>query len=285
MIHDFDPHSYLPARYETVVPIPARADNYIWRIGPSAPDLQQVVIVDPGEAAPVLAHLDAHALTPAAILITHHHQDHVAGLAELKARWPQARVIGPADCVVHGVEEVVMDEDIVQIAPLGLTLQVLGTPGHTADHLSYFCESLPGHPAPALFCGDTLFAGGCGRVFDGTIEQLFRSLTTLVATLPDDTRIYAAHEYTLGNLQFALAAEPGNARISQRLEACQLLRARQEPTLPTTLALENATNPFLRSHLPALSQALPDSLRPAYIDSFTVFEALRNWKNVFRPPV
>lgn len=284
MISDSVPLSYLPVRFDAVTPIAALSDNYIWCIGRHEGSDRQVIIVDPGDAAPVLAHLHRHEQELGAILITHHHHDHVDGIAALKAQWPQARVFGPASCVRHGVEDVLEDGSTLRLPALGFSARVLATPGHTADHLSYVCDELPEHPLPALFCGDTLFAAGCGRVFDGTIEQLFRSLTKLAALLPCNTQIYAAHEYTVANLIFARAAEPDNARITQRLEDCRRLREEQAPTLPATIAQELATNPFLRSHLPSLMQHLPPELQPAHADAFTVFEALRHWKNVFRAP-
>lgn len=283
MISDSAPLSYLPIRFDSVTPIPALSDNYIWCIGPHEIN-RQVIVVDPGHADPVIAHLQHHGLTLAAILITHHHHDHVGGVGPLKARWPRARVFGPANCLQHGVEDVLEDGSTLRIASVDFSAQVLATPGHTADHLSYFCQELPGHPAPALFCGDTLFAAGCGRVFDGTLEQLFHSLTRLAATLPCNTQVYAAHEYTIANLQFARAAEPDNARVTQRLDDCRRLRNQQAPTLPATIAQEIATNPFLRSHLPTLVRHLPVELRPSHADAFAVFEALRRWKDVFRAP-
>lgn len=284
MITDSVPLSYLPLRFDAVTPISALSDNYIWCIAPHVASHHQAIIVDPGEAGPVLAHLQRHEQDLAAILVTHHHHDHVDGIAALKAQWPQARVFGPANCVRHGVEDVVEDGSTVRLSALGFSARVLATPGHTADHISYVCDQLPGHPPPALFCGDTLFAAGCGRVFDGTIEQLFRSLTKLAAQLPCNTQVYAAHEYTIANLMFARAAEPDNARITQRLEDCLRLREQANPTLASTMAQEIATNPFLRSHLPTLARQLPAELQPAHVDAFTVFEALRRWKDVFRAP-
>lgn len=284
MISDAVPLSYLPTRLASVTPIPALSDNYIWCINPHPRSAPYAVIVDPGDAAPVIAHLRQHGQNLAAILITHHHHDHVGGIGTLKAQWPQARVFGPASCVRHGVEDVLEDGNTLRITPRGLTARVLATPGHTADHLSYVFDEWPEHPMPALFCGDTLFAAGCGRVFDGTMEQLFRSLTKLSASLPCNTQVYAAHEYTVANLRFALAAEPDNDRIRQRLDDCLRLREQQNPTLPSTIAQELATNPFLRSHLPALARHLPVGLKPAHPESFSVFEALRLWKNDFQAP-
>lgn len=266
-----------------IVPIPAFQDNYIWRVGRTDTPGQPMLVVDPGDAAPVIADLDTLGSPLAAILITHHHADHVGGIATLKQRWPDALIFGPAHCVTQGVERVVSHGNTIELPALGFRAEVIATPGHTADHLSYFCPALPGQTTPVLFCGDTLFAAGCGRIFDGTIEQQFRSLTTL-AMLPMDTQVYAAHEYTLTNLHFALQAEPNNHRIRQQLESCQQLRAEGLPTLPSTMAIEAATNPFLRSHLPGLGANLPPEWAPRTSDALSVFQALRNWRNDFRPP-
>ena len=204
-------------------------------------------------------------------------------IPELVAHWPSARVIGPADCAAKGVREAVGHGDVVEIPEAGLSLQVVATPGHTQDHLSYFCPQLPEHPHPALFCGDTLFLAGCGRVFDGTLEQHFDSLGRL-STLPHDTQVYAAHEYTVTNLHFARQAEPDNERIAQRLQDALLLRAQGQSTLPGQLDEELATNPFLRSHLPALARHQPGGALPEGTSAFEVFVALRQWRNGFRPP-
>ena len=235
----------------------------------------------PADAAP--SQTDTMPARLLAILITHHHHDHVGGIAGLLAQWPDARVIGPVDCIPLGVKEAVNGGDTLHFPGLDLDMQVMATPGHTRDHLSYFCPPLPGHPHPALFCGDTMFSAGCGRVFDGTVEQLYQSLQQL-RTLPPDTRICAAHEYTLTNLHFALGAEPGNDAIRERLAHCRRLRENGLPTLPSTLSGELQVNPFLRSHLPALSRHLPAELQPETADAFGVFAALRRWRNSFKPP-
>ncbi|MDO4905275.1 MAG: hydroxyacylglutathione hydrolase [Lautropia sp.] len=266
-----------------VVALAAFDDNYIWRIGATDRPGRPMVVVDPGEAEPVLADLQSRDNPLVAILITHHHGDHVGGVGALKKHWPQARVIGPASCATRGAEEIADHGQRIVIPELGLIADVIATPGHTADHLSYFCDTLPGHEAPLLFCGDTLFAAGCGRVFDGTIEQHFRSLTTL-AMLPMDTRVHCAHEFTLTNLYFAQQAEPNNPRIRQRLEECLPMREEGQPTLPSTIAQELSTNPFLRTHLPALGAHLPTALQPATPNPLSVFQALRTWRNEFRAP-
>ncbi len=281
MIADINDKGEHDFPYIDVVPIPAFQDNYIWRIGPSHLPGHPSVVVDPGDAVPVLTDLEALDSTLVAILLTHHHPDHVGGVRALKERWPSARVIGPASCVPHGVTEVVRHHQSIQVSEVGLSAQIIGTPGHTADHISYLCTPLPGGDAPLLFCGDTLFSAGCGRIFDGTLEQQFRSLTAL-GMLPLNTRVYAAHEYTLTNLRFAQHAEPHNPRIRQRLLECQQLREENQPTLPSTIAQELAINPFLRAHLPALSAHLPDALRPSVVNPMSVFQALRSWRNDFR---
>lgn len=279
MIAEIGQITYSPYRSNTVRAIPALKDNYIWCIGTDS----VVVVVDPGQAQPVFDELSRRGASLAAILVTHHHHDHVDGIPALKARWPQARVIGPARCQPLGVDETVRHGDAVDIPEIDLHAWVLATPGHTQDHLSYFCAHLPDHPHPALFCGDTLFSAGCGRVFDGTVEQLFDSLGRL-GSLPEETQAYAAHEYTITNLQFAIQAEPENPQLQQRLRDARLLRDAGLPTLPVPLHLEHATNPFLRSHLPALAQHLPEGDLSPSSSTFNTFAALRRWRNSFQPP-
>ena len=252
----------------TVSAIPAFADNYIWALH----DKRSAVIVDPGDAAPVLAFLKTHHLTLAAILITHHHADHAGGVAGLLAHTP-VPVWGPAFESIAGVSNPVNEPATITLPALGLNMTVLDVPGHTAGHIAYYS-------APWLFCGDTLFACGCGRLFEGTPEQMLHSLQKL-AQLPGDTAIYCAHEYTLSNIAFAQNAEPNNEILRRR--AIEAAKRRQQglPTVPSRLDLEWATNPFLRCHEPDIGQAMATHTGTLPTDTVAVFAALRQWKNHF----
>jgi hydroxyacylglutathione hydrolase len=255
----------------TLIPLPAFEDNYIWMLH----DGHQALVVDPGDEAPVLQALQEQALRLAAILVTHHHADHVGGVALLRQA-TGAPVYGPAGEALPGPVHGVHEGDTLQL--LGLRLQVLDVPGHTAGHIAWYAPDAA--PQPLLFCGDTLFSAGCGRLFEGTPAQMLASLDKLAA-LPAATRVCCAHEYTLSNLRFAQAVEPGNAAIAAHRRHCEALRAQQLPTLPSTLALEREINPFLRSRLPAVRQAVQAHNPQAQTD-VEVFAALREWKNQFR---
>ncbi len=255
----------------TIDPVPAFRDNYLWLLSRAG----RAAIVDPGDAAPVFAALAARSLTLDSILVTHHHADHTGGVAEL-ARATGAAIFTPAgESIMTGgaPTRALREGDAIDV--LGERLQVLDVPGHTAGHIAYHAPTLR-----ALFCGDTLFAGGCGRLFEGTPAQMLASLRKLAA-LPADTRVYCAHEYTLSNLRFALAVEPGNLRLQQRSERCSEMRARQMPTVPSTLAEECETNPFLRVTEPQVREAAERHTSGARISDESVFAALRAWKNVF----
>lgn len=254
-----------------LVALPAFSDNYIWMLH----DGREALVVDPGDAAPVADALDNQGLALTGILVTHHHADHVGGLRELSARL-QGPVHGPAR--ERMPVEVVAHEGGDAVQWHGITFQVLDVPGHTAGHVAYFAEAAPG--GPLLFCGDTLFSAGCGRLFEGTPAQMHHSLSQLAA-LPGDTRVCCAHEYTLSNLRFAQAAEPGNTRVAEYAEQCQALRAAGRATLPSTIALERQINPFMRCDEPALANTARTH-GAASDDPVEVFAALREWKNNYR---
>ncbi len=254
----------------TLLPLPAFDDNYIWMLH----DGHQALVVDPGDAQPVLQALQARHLQLQAILVTHHHADHVGGVAELRAA-TGATVHGPAGEDMPEPLQRYSEGGVLDL--LGLRFEVLDVPGHTAGHIAWYCPDADG--APVLFCGDTLFSGGCGRLFEGTPAQMLASLDKLAA-LPGSTRVCCAHEYTLSNLRFARAVEPGNAALQQYVQHCEGLRARQQPTLPSTLAVERDINPFLRTREPAVLQAVQP--RTQARDEAGIFAALRLWKNDFR---
>jgi hydroxyacylglutathione hydrolase len=256
--------------------LPAFADNYIWMLH----DGSRAVVVDPGDPAPVVEALDRQRLELAAILVTHHHPDHVGGVDALRLRL-QGPVYAPA--LERTPEPHVKLADGDAISVLGLTFDVWHVPGHTAGHIAYVQrhdDSRPGAEPPLLFCGDTLFSAGCGRLFEGTPAQMHASLTRLSA-LPAGTRVCCTHEYTLSNLRFAAAVEPGNAERAAHQAACERLREQGLPTLPSTIGLERRINPFLRCDEPAVvASALAEGAGQA--SAVPVFTALREWKNRFR---
>jgi hydroxyacylglutathione hydrolase len=260
----------------TLVPLPAFADNYIWMLQ----DGSHAIVVDPGEAKPVFDALARAHLQLAAILVTHHHADHTGGVAALREA-TGAQVFGPAGETVPQPCTPLRQGD--RADALGLRFEVIDIPGHTAGHIAFFLPAgAPGIDTPLVFCGDTLFSGGCGRIFEGTPAQMLASLDALAA-LPDDTRVCCGHEYTLSNLRFAQAVEPDNADLTQYLAHCQAVRARGEPTLPSQLGTERRINPFLRSREATVHRAVrAQSLLPAAADEVEVFAALRQWKNDFR---
>jgi hydroxyacylglutathione hydrolase len=251
-----------------IIPIPAFADNYIWL----AREEGVVAVVDPGDAAPVIAHLEREGLAPAAILATHHHGDHVGGIRDLLARW-SVPVFGPAREAIPGRTHALAEGDSIVVPGIGLALSVLDIPGHTAGHIAYVGERI-------VFCGDTLFAAGCGRLFEGTPAQMVSSLDKLSA-LPEATRVYCGHEYTLANLRFALAVEPGSAALLERQAREQAKRERGQPTLPSTIGEERATNPFLRTGEATLRSAAERRAGRALAGRVGVFAELRAWKNSF----
>lgn len=251
-----------------VVPLCALRDNYIWTLRNES----HAAVVDPGESQPVLDYLAAEGLKLAAILATHHHPDHVGGIPEILRVHP-CPVYGPKNEPIPTLTHPVSEGDRVRIPELGAEFSVLDIPGHTRAHIAYY-------GLESLFCGDTLFACGCGRVFEGTPEQMFASLSKLLA-LPDDTKVYCGHEYTLANMQFAKTVEPSNAALAAREKRDQALRDRGLPTLPSTLADEKATNPFLRCREPAVIESANKYLGSRIGDPVNVFSAIRRWKNEF----
>lgn len=255
-----------------VRPIEAFRDNYVWMIrGSVAP--RSVAVVDPGDARPVLAALAAGGLRLEAILATHHHADHVGGIAELVAA-TGARVHGPAHDPMPVDCERLGDGGNARLSALGLEFRVLEVPGHTAGHVAF-----AGHGA--LFCGDTLFSAGCGRLFEGTAAEMLASLDALAA-LPEATRVFCGHEYTEANLKFALAVEPGNSAIMDYVKRAAALRAEGLPTLPSTLGLEKRVNPFLRSRHENVKSAAERRAGRILPTPVAVFAELRSWKDTFR---
>ncbi len=258
----------------TLVPLPAFADNYIWMLH----DGRNAIVVDPGQAQPVFDALARANLQLAAILVTHHHADHTGGVAELRAA-TGAKVFGPARERIPEPFTPLTQGDHAET--LDLRFEVIDSPGHTAGHIAFFLPAA-GDAPPLLFCGDTLFSGGCGRLFEGTPAQMLASLDAL-AVLPDETRVCCGHEYTLANLKFARAVEPDNADLTHYNAQCESLRALGQPTLPSQLATERRINPFLRSREATVLRAVRAHARlSATAAEVELFAALRQWKNDFR---
>lgn len=254
-----------------LIALSAFSDNYIWLLH----DDHHALVVDPGDSAPVLAWLQQHpGLQLDTILVTHHHADHTGGLPDLVAR-TGAQVVGPALENMPVTTQGVQQGDTLDWH--GLRLQVHDVPGHTLGHIAFWAQ--PAGQAPILFCGDTLFSGGCGRLFEGTPAQMLDSLDRLAA-LPDDTRVCCAHEYTLSNVKFALAVDPDNRALQDYTQTCTALRQDNRPTLPVALSTERAINPFLRSRSRSVSDAVRQHDARA-LDDVTTFAALRTWKNEF----
>lgn len=248
-------------------PLPAFADNYIWTL---ADDGGRALVVDPGEAAPVFAAAEA-GLRPIAVLLTHHHPDHIGGTGDLLQRWPDLPVIAPNDSRIPHFTRIVGEGDRIDLH--GWTFDVLEIPGHTLSHIAFHGHGL-------VFCGDTLFSLGCGRLFEGSPAQMHASLSALAA-LPPETRVCCGHEYTVNNARFATVVEPGNPALRRRSEEVQAMRDRGLPTLPSTLADELAANPFLRVDAPEVRAALHARLGHEPADSVEAFAELRRWKDGF----
>ncbi len=246
--------------------IPAFNDNYIWLIENSD---GYCAIVDPGDAKPVIRYLQEHDLELNAILITHHHNDHIGGISELLRQYPSINIVGPESEAIPSLTHKVKDGDSIDL--FGYMFTVMDLKGHTSGHIGYFGNE-------KLFCGDVLFSAGCGRIFEGTMNDMYESLNK-IAQLPENTAIYCAHEYTASNIAFALAVDPENKDLLEYRENVNHLRAHKKPTLPTTVALEKKINPFLRVKEKEIIKSVTN--RTIETDGLSVFTALREWKNGF----
>jgi len=251
-----------------IICLPALSDNYIWLIRRD----QSVAVVDPGESQGVEEYVSSHDLEITSILITHHHPDHTGGLKALLAK-REIPVYGPAADSIAGVNVKVAEGDTVELPAQQLSFKVMEVPGHTTTHIAFYAPGL-------LFPGDTIFCAGCGRLFGGTAEQLYHSLEKF-KKLPDDTRVYAAHEYTLANLRFAQAADPDNSDRDEWLNHCKTLREEGMPTLPTTMGVERRINPFLRAGEPQVMENIARSRGKRPADALASFTELRAWKDSF----
>ena len=254
-------------RYD-VVPLRAFSDNYIWTIR----DASHAIVVDPGDAKPVLDYLGAQKLQLAAIIITHHHADHIGGVKEL-ITGRTLPVYGPHDPRVPDATQRLAEGESITLPHFGVQLTVMEVPGHTSSHIAYYGDG-------NLFCGDTLFAAGCGRLFEGTPAQMHDSLGKFMR-LPDDTRVYCTHEYTLSNIRFARAADPANSALMAWEARAKALREVDTPTVPTTIALERATNPFVRCNDPGVVATASARTGKPLSDPVSVLAAIREWKNNF----
>lgn len=252
-----------------IFPIPALTDNYIWCIH----DGCYAVVVDPGDAKPVVDTLLKHGLRLGSILITHHHYDHVGGIAALNQMFPNVQVIGPNNHNISNLNRMVKEGDEIVFDNIGLKLSVMDVPGHTLDHIAFYNNDM-------LFCGDTLFCAGCGRLFEGTPAQMLSSLKKL-ASLPDSIPVYCTHEYTLANLAFAEAVEPENQQIKALIESVSKLREADLPSLPSSLKLEKQINPFLRSHIKTHWAHIENKTNTTINNEESAFAAVRKWKDRF----
>lgn len=253
----------------SIIPIPAFKDNYIWMFFAAA---KKVWVVDPGDAQPVMQALKQNDVDLAGILITHHHHDHSGGVAELLSHWKNIQVVGSQVSRVSSITHPV--ESSAEVICGSVRLRALAIPGHTLDHMAFYNNEI-------LFCGDTLFSVGCGRIFEGTPEQMYNSLTKLRA-LPTTIKIYCGHEYTLANLQFAQHVEPNNPHIAEKTRLVKKLLAENKPTLPAILQEEKLLNPFLRCDVPDVVHAAEQYANKTLKTPVEVFACLREWKNNFK---
>jgi len=253
----------------SIFPISAFSDNYIWVWVDNIK--KQAIVVDPGDAAPVLKFLREKGLTLQALLITHKHHDHTGGIPALLSEFPEMLVFSHPKENIAQTTYIVTDGDFIKINDH--EFRVIHIPGHTLGHVAYYSK-------PMLFCGDTLFTNGCGKIFEGTIEQMLLSLKKLML-LPDDTQVYCGHEYTLSNIKFALQVEPNNGLLQKRFEDTKQLRFHKKPTVPSLLKLEKDTNPFLRCHAQAVINSVSERIGKSCKTEVEVFHALREWKNDF----
>lgn len=252
-----------------IIPVPTLKDNYVWTLIDK--DKNSAIVVDPGEASPVRNYLQQHHLQLSAILVTHHHWDHTNGILDLKKIY-QVPVFGPSK-QINGVDFIVKEKEEVSVENFPIKLSILNIPGHTLDHIAYYAKGI-------IFCGDTLFAAGCGRLFEGSAKQMYHSLQKL-ASFSDSTKIYCAHEYTLNNLRFAKLVEPNNKKIAARIQQVSAICANHEPSLPSSLLDEKETNPFLRCHLPDVIASIEAFAGHKLNDAVEVFAWLRRWKDEF----
>ena len=251
-----------------IIPIPAFQSNYLWSIenGTSA------ALVDPGDPVPVIDHLESSNLDLRYILITHHHPDHVGGISQLKAKFPNCKVYGPANESIPLIDVKLKENDEVNLGSLGI-YKVLDIPGHTSGHIAFYDDQ-------HAFVGDTVFAAGCGRLFEGTPAQMVNSFDKIKKLNPK-TKLFCAHEYTLSNIDFALAVEPTNTELLQRKDMCSKLREQGIPTIPSTLEEELTTNPFLRCHLSQLQEAASVHSGREVDNEIDAFATIRKWKDNF----
>lgn len=253
----------------SVVPIKAFDDNYIWCLHNNT----HCAVVDPGDAGPVLAYCQNNQLTLSAIIITHHHWDHTNGIDALLAAFPGIVVYGPQNKQIKQITVRLSHGDELTLTKLGLTFSVLEVPGHTLDHIAYYGDT-------GLFCGDTLFSAGCGRLFEGTAKQMFHSLATLTA-LPDDTSVYCTHEYTMANIAFAEAVEPNNQALSDYKHWAGEQQKHNIPTLPSSIHRELAVNPFVRCDSKELANNVSQHMGVSLVSEQAIFTSLRSWKDNF----
>ncbi|WP_371372379.1 hydroxyacylglutathione hydrolase [Thalassotalea aquiviva] len=258
-----------------IVAIPAFNDNYIWCI--IHPQTKHCVLVDPGDATVCIDYISEHQLTLDAILVTHHHSDHVGGLTELSQYCQQQRmpltVFGPDNQAIQGIDVTLNETHRVALFDNSLEFEIFAIPGHTLDHIAYYSKGM-------LFCGDTLFSGGCGRLFEGSPDQMLESLTKL-ASLPDDTKVYCAHEYTLANLEFARTIDENNSQLKAYYDKVVKLRAKGRSTIPSSIGLEKQINPFLRSNLEEIKNKTEQKTSNLLPNQVAVFANIRQLKDKF----